>query len=181
MYAVLVNGTWFADMLGHDLAGAMEAALVDLGFERRHTRDGLVILDCHAVRGDAGGRALDPGYPAELLLDGLVVQQGQHAASVESGCFHASLLSLMSADFAAFTLETASRPFGSSGGSQPACKAHRDQLAAAYAQFSYWIAPVCRSIFSRCTSELSTVTMSAVIVPSSLLRSPIFRRLLFRR
>ena len=37
MPAVLVNGTWFADMLGHDLAGAVEAALVDLGLERRHT------------------------------------------------------------------------------------------------------------------------------------------------
>src|SRR5262249_18778108 len=97
MPAVLVNGTWFADMLGHDLAGAMEAALVDLGLERRHTGDGLIILDSHAVRGAAGGRALDPGYRAELLLDGLVVQHGQHAANVKSGCFHASLLSPMSA------------------------------------------------------------------------------------
>src|SRR5215467_15650996 len=90
-------------MLGHDLAGAVEAALVDLGLERRHTSDGLIIFDCRAVRGDAGGRVLDPGYQAELLLDGLVIQRGQHAANVKSGCFHPSLLSLMSADCAAFT------------------------------------------------------------------------------
>ncbi len=96
-------GVRFADMFGHDLAGAVEAALVDLVLERRHAGDGFIILNCHAVRGDAGGRALDPGYPAELLLDGLVVEHGQHAANVKSGCFHASLLSLMSADFAAFT------------------------------------------------------------------------------
>src|SRR5262249_9421902 len=181
MHAVLVEGTWFADMLGHHLAGAVEAALVDLGLERRHTSDGLIILDCHAVRGDAGGRALDPGYRAELLLDGLVVLQGQHAANVKSRCFHASLLSLMSADLSAFSLEAASRPFGSGGGSHPACKAHRGHLAAACVQFSYWITPVCRSIFSRCTSELSTVTMSAVMVPSSLLSSPSFSRLLLSR
>src|SRR5262249_45766594 len=43
----------------------------------------LARADGHAVRGDAGGRALDPGYRAELLLDGLlylVVQRGQHSA-----------------------------------------------------------------------------------------------------
>src|SRR6516164_1494587 len=112
MHAVLVNGTWFADMLGHDLAGAVEAALVDLGLERRHTRDALIILDCHAVRGDGGGHALDPEYPAELLLDGLVVQRGQHAANVKSGCFHTSLLSLMSAGVAAFTWKRRRGPSG---------------------------------------------------------------------
>ena len=32
-------------------------------------------------------------------------------------------------------------------------------------QFSYSMEPVCRSTLSRCTSELSTVTMSAVMVP----------------
>ena len=48
-------------------------------------------------------------------------------------------------------------------------------------QFSYSIAPVCGLTFSRCTSELSTVTTSAVIIPSSLLTSPIFSRLVFSR
>jgi hypothetical protein len=42
-------------------------------------------------------------------------------------------------------------------------------------QFWYSIAPVCRSTFNRCTSELSSVTISAVIVPSSDLTSPSFR------
>src|SRR3979490_2107093 len=96
-------GVRLADMPGHDLAGAVEAALVDPVLERRHAGDGFIILDCHAVRGDAAGRASDSRYPAELLLDGLVVEHGQHAANVKSDCFHASLRLLMSADFAAFT------------------------------------------------------------------------------
>ena len=41
----------------------------------------------------------------ELLLDGLVVEHGQHAANVKSGCFHTSLLSLMSG-----TLRRSHRP-----------------------------------------------------------------------
>ena len=48
-------------------------------------------------------------------------------------------------------------------------------------QFGYSMAPVCRSTLSRCTSELSTVTMSAVMVPLSTLMSPTFSRLLSRR
>jgi hypothetical protein len=48
-------------------------------------------------------------------------------------------------------------------------------------QFWYSIAPVCRFTLSRCTSELSTVTMSAVMVPSSDFTSPTFTLLLLRR
>ena len=48
-------------------------------------------------------------------------------------------------------------------------------------QFWYSMAPVCRSTFSRCTSESSIVTTSAVMVPSSDLMSPTFSRLLPRR
>jgi hypothetical protein len=44
-------------------------------------------------------------------------------------------------------------------------------------QFWYSMAPVCRSTLSRCTSELSRVTMSAMMLPSSALTSPVLSRL----
>lgn len=48
-------------------------------------------------------------------------------------------------------------------------------------QFSYFISPVWRSTLSRCTSEFSTVTISAVMDPSSAVTSPSFSRLFLRR
>jgi hypothetical protein len=84
-------------MFGHNLAGAVKSARVDLVLQDRHTGDGFVIRDCNTVGGNAGGRRLDATQLAKLLLDALIIEHGQHAAHIKSGCFHALLLSFRSA------------------------------------------------------------------------------------
>jgi len=81
-----------ADMLGHDLAGAVEAARLDLVFEHRHAGEGFVVLDCRAAGRNAGGRASDSGDVPKLLLDRPIVEHGEHAPDIQSGCLHALLL-----------------------------------------------------------------------------------------
>jgi hypothetical protein len=100
---VYMRWMWFADMLGQDLSRAVEAALFDLVLEPRHAGDGLVVLDRRAAGGDACHRALNSSHLGKLPFDALIVERGQHAANIQSGCFHALPLSLHSTGFAAFT------------------------------------------------------------------------------